>query len=217
MLIDVNKWIDKNGSFDEAGGLDLVRHGYEWIRRMRKFENKADRHTFQKVFGNKRGNELWDCFLEVGRSIFILEDSYFLINDRNVFSLCLAECSDYDLYELVHNIELDGKLFYSSEECFKKGESIPKTRLSIYDVFESLYGFIPIGDVWKYKNGRAVKDKLEYFDVEIDDKGKIYCKETYYRTREDVYKFNGLTVVDRNGDIRLVESSKSRLMLSNDQ
>lgn len=84
MLIDVNKWIDKNGSFDEAGGLDLVRHGYEWIRRMRKFENKADRHTFQKVFGNKRGNELWDCFLEVGKSIFILEDSYFLINDRNV-------------------------------------------------------------------------------------------------------------------------------------
>lgn len=68
MLIDVNKWIDKNGSFDEAGGLDLVRHGYEWIRRMRKFENKADRHTFQKVFGNKRGNELWDCFLEVGNS-----------------------------------------------------------------------------------------------------------------------------------------------------
>lgn len=107
MLIDVNKWIDKNGSFDEAGGLDLVRHGYEWIRRMRKFENKADRHTFQKVFGNKRGNELWDCFLEVGKSIFILEDSYFLINDRNVFSLCLAECSDYDLYELVHNIETD--------------------------------------------------------------------------------------------------------------
>lgn len=107
MLIDVNKWIDKNGNFDEAGGLDLVRHGYEWIRRMRKFENKADRHTFQKVFGNKRGNELWDCFLEVGRSIFILEDSYFLINDRSVFSLCLAECSDYDLYELVHNIETD--------------------------------------------------------------------------------------------------------------
>lgn len=57
--------------------------------------------------GNKRGNELWDCFLEVGKSIFILEDSYFLINDRNVFSLCLAECSDYDLYELVHNIETD--------------------------------------------------------------------------------------------------------------
>lgn len=107
MLIDVNKWIDKNGSFDEAGGLDLVRHGYGWIRRMRKFENKADRHTFQKVFGNKRGNELWDCFLEVGRSIFILEDSYFLINDRNVFSLCLAECSDYGLYELVHNIDTD--------------------------------------------------------------------------------------------------------------
>ncbi len=26
MLIDVNKWIDKNGSFDEAGGLDLVRY-----------------------------------------------------------------------------------------------------------------------------------------------------------------------------------------------
>jgi hypothetical protein len=106
-LNELFKWIDKNGSFDEAGGLDLVRHGYEWIRRMRKFENKADRHTFQKVFGNKRGNELWDCFLEVGRSIFILEDSYFLINDRNVFSLCLAECSDYDLYELVHNIDTD--------------------------------------------------------------------------------------------------------------
>lgn len=33
---------------------------------------------------------------------------------------------------------LDGKLFYSSEECFKKGKSIPKTKLSIYDVFKSL-------------------------------------------------------------------------------
>ena len=38
MLIDVNKWIEKNGSFEEVNGLDLVRHGYEWIRRMRKFE-----------------------------------------------------------------------------------------------------------------------------------------------------------------------------------
>lgn len=28
---------------------------------------------------------------------------------------------------------LDGKLFYSSEECFKKGKSIPKTKLSIYN------------------------------------------------------------------------------------
>ena len=105
---------------------------------------------------------------------------------------------------------LDGK-------CFKKGKSIPKTKLSIYDVFKSLYGFAPIGDVWKYKNGRAVKGELEYFDVEIDNKGKIYCKETYYRTCEDVYKFNDLTVVDKNGDIRLVKSSKSRLMLSDDQ
>lgn len=107
MLIDVNKWIDENGSFDEARGLDLVRHGYEWIRRMRKFENKANRHTFQKVFGNKRGNELWDFFLNSRRSIFVLEDSYFLVNDRNVFSLCLAECGDYELYELIQRREAD--------------------------------------------------------------------------------------------------------------
>lgn len=136
MLIDVNKWIDKNGSFDEAGGLDLVRHGYEWIRRMRKFENKADRHTFQKVFGNKRGNELWDCFLEVGKSIFILEDSYFLINDRNVFSLCLAECSDYDLYELVHNIETDSEsalipVFADLRGNFTNGQIVPFIGLRI--------------------------------------------------------------------------------------
>lgn len=107
MLIDVNKWIDKNGSFDEAGGLDLVRHGYEWIRRMRKFEHNADRHTFQKVFGDKRGNELWDQFLNMGMDIFKLEESCFLINDRNVFSLCLVECDDYDLYEFVENYEAD--------------------------------------------------------------------------------------------------------------
>lgn len=101
MLIDVNKWIEKNGSFEEVNGLDLVRHGYEWIRRMRKFENKADRHTFQKVFGNKRGNELWDCFLEVGKSIFILEDNYFMINDRNVFSLCLIYMSLFIILRLL--------------------------------------------------------------------------------------------------------------------
>lgn len=97
----------KNGIFDEINRLDLVRHGYEWIRQMRKFEYKANRHTFQKVFGNKRGNELWDCFLKTGRSIFILEDSYFMVNDRNVFSLCLVECSDYELYEFVQNHETD--------------------------------------------------------------------------------------------------------------
>lgn len=33
MLIDVNKWIDKNGSFDEAGGLDLVRMSVESYKR----------------------------------------------------------------------------------------------------------------------------------------------------------------------------------------
>lgn len=140
MLIDVNKWIDKNGSFDEAGGLDLVRHGYEWIRRMRKFENKADRHTFQKVFGNKRGNELWDCFLEVGRSIFILEDSYFLINDRSVFSLCLAECSDYDLYELVHNIETDSDQDYNL--CFLPGDKIEDLTMDETDGFVDTTGIV---------------------------------------------------------------------------
>lgn len=93
---------------DRAIRLHRGLHSTKYVKEVkRKFENKADRHTFQKVFGNKRGDELWDCFLEVGKSIFILEDSYFLINDRNVFSLCLAECSDYDLYELVHNIETD--------------------------------------------------------------------------------------------------------------
>ena len=109
MLIDVNKWIDKNGSFDEAGGLDLVRHGYEWIRRMRKFENKADRHTFQKVFGNKRGNELWDCFLEVGRSIFILEDYKKIVAGNEAGKNILAECSDYELYELIQDHEADSR------------------------------------------------------------------------------------------------------------
>ena len=60
---------------------------------------------FRKCLAIKEAMSYGTVFLEVGRSIFILEDSYFLINDRNVFSLCLAECSDYDLYELVHNIE----------------------------------------------------------------------------------------------------------------
>ena len=46
-------------------------------------------------------------FLNTRRSIFVLEDSYFLINDRNVFSLCLAECSDYELYELIQDHEAD--------------------------------------------------------------------------------------------------------------
>lgn len=62
---------------------------------------------FRKCLAIKEAMSYGTVFLEVGRSIFILEDSYFLINDRNVFSLCLAECSDYDLYELVHNIETD--------------------------------------------------------------------------------------------------------------
>lgn len=60
---------------------------------------------FRKCLAIKEAMSYGTVFLEVGRSIFILEDSYFLINDRNVFSLCLAECSDYDLYELVHNID----------------------------------------------------------------------------------------------------------------
>ena len=45
--------------------------------------------------------------LNTRRSIFVLEDNYFLVNDRNVFSLCLAECSDYELYEFVEDYESD--------------------------------------------------------------------------------------------------------------
>lgn len=62
---------------------------------------------FRKCLAIKEAMSYGTVFLEVGKSIFILEDNYFMINDRNVFSLCLAECSDYDLYELVHNIETD--------------------------------------------------------------------------------------------------------------
>lgn len=113
---------------------------------------------------------------------------------------------------------LDGKLFYSSEECFKKGESILKKKISICNVFESLYGFSLIDNyVWKYKNGRAVRGKLESFDVVINHKGELRCSKTYYASEEDVYRFNDLIVVDKNGDIRMAKSPKSKLMLTNDQ
>lgn len=113
---------------------------------------------------------------------------------------------------------LEGELFYSSEECFKKGDSIPKRKISIYDTFRSLYGFSPIDDyVWEYKNGRAVRGKLESFDVVINHKGELRCSKTYYASEEDVYRFNDLIVVDKNGDIRMAKSPKSKLMLTNDQ
>lgn len=113
---------------------------------------------------------------------------------------------------------LRGDSFYSSEDCFREGKSMPMKKVSIYDAFRSLYGFYPADDyVWIYKNGRAVKEELEYFDVEINNKGEFFCSTTYYESREDVYRFNDLTVVDKNGDIRLVKSPKSKLMLTNDQ
>lgn len=110
---------------------------------------------------------------------------------------------------------LEGERFYSSEECFKKGDSIPKRKISIYDAFRSLYGFSPIDDyVWEYKNGRAVRGKLESFDVVINHKGELRCSKTYYASEEDVYRFNDLIVVDKNGDIRMAKSPKSKLMLT---
>lgn len=82
---------------------------------------------------------------------------------------------------------LEGERFYSSEECFKKGDSIPKRKISIYDTFRSLYGFSPIDDyVWEYKNGRAVRGKLESFDVVINHKGELRCSKTYYASEEDM-------------------------------
>lgn len=71
---------------------------------------------------------------------------------------------------------LDGKLFYSSEECFKKDKSIPKTKLSIYDVFKSLYGFAPIGDVCALKTSEEPKAKIclkQFFGIEIEPKYKF--------------------------------------------
>lgn len=107
---------------------------------------------------------------------------------------------------------------YSSEVCFKKGKSIPMRAIAIYDTFRSLYGFSPIDNcVWTYKNGRAVKEELESFEVEINCKGELHCSEMYYESEEDVYRFNDLVVVDKNGNVRLVKSPKSKLMLSNDQ
>lgn len=113
---------------------------------------------------------------------------------------------------------LEGERFYSSEECFKKGDSILKRKISLSDAFRSLYGFSPIDDyVWEYKNGRAVRGKLESFDVVINHKGELRCSKTYYASEEDVYRFNDLIVVDKNGDIRMAKSPKSKLMLTNDQ
>lgn len=81
-----------------------------------------------------------------------------------------------------------------------------------------MYGFSPIDDyVWEYKNGRAVRGKLESFDVVINHKGELRCSKTYYASEEDVYRFNDLIVVDKNGDIRMAKSPKSKLMLTNDQ
>lgn len=182
MLIDVNKWIDKNGSFDEAGGLDLVRHGYEWIRRMRKFENKADRHTFQKVFGNKRGNELWDCFLEVGRSIFILEDSYFLINDRNVFSLCLAECSDYNEQgDYLFILNTNGEYLTSFHASWKKGRGVVIPRKAHADC----------NNIEKYR--LATEDERQKFidalKTSKEPKAKMYLKQFFGIEIEPEYKF----------------------------
>ena len=42
-------------------------------------------------------------------------------------------------------------------------------------------------------------------------------QKTYYASEEDVYRFNDLIVVDKNGDIRMEKSPKSKLMLTNDQ
>lgn len=67
------------------------------------------------------------------------------------------------------------------------------------------------------KNGRAVRGKLESFDVVINHKGELRCSKTYYASEEDVYRFNDLIVVDKNGDIRMAKSPKSKLMLTNDQ
>lgn len=78
--------------------------------------------------------------------------------------------------------------------------------------------FPPIDDyVWEYKNGRAVSVKLESFDVVINHKGELSCSKTYYASEKDVYRFNDLIVVDKNGDIRIAKSPKSKLMLTNDQ
>lgn len=62
---------------------------------------------FRRCLGIKEVMNYETFFLNTRRSIFVLEDSYFLINDRNVFSLCLAECSDYELYELIQDHEAD--------------------------------------------------------------------------------------------------------------
>lgn len=113
---------------------------------------------------------------------------------------------------------LEGKQLYSSEECFKKGNGIPKRKISIYDTFRSLYGFSPINNyVWEYKNGKAVREKLESFNIVLNRKGEFSCSKKYYESKEDVYRFNDLTVVDKNGDVRLVKSPKSKLILTNDQ
>lgn len=67
------------------------------------------------------------------------------------------------------------------------------------------------------KTGELSGGKLESFDVVINHKGELRCSKTYYASEEDVYRFNDLIVVDKNGDIRMEKSPKSKLMLTNDQ
>lgn len=89
---------------------DMIYLGVEWLKEITSPEKiKTSIKDNSSGYGAKIGSS--GNYAQIDSTgegcVIILEDSYFLINDRNVFSLCLAECSDYDLYELVHNIETD--------------------------------------------------------------------------------------------------------------
>lgn len=86
--------------------------------------------------------------------------------------------------------------------------------------------FVQIGRWWISKkavmswvpNGQAVDGSgwVISFTLSFGLEGGAQIR-TYYASEEDVYRFNDLIVVDKNGDIRMAKSPKSKLMLTNDQ
>lgn len=47
-------------------------------------------------------------------------------------------------------------------------------------------------------------------------RGELRCSKTYYASEEDVYRFNDLIVVDKNGDIRMEREYRIKVTISLD-
>lgn len=108
---------------------------------------------------------------------------------------------------------------FENEESFKVNQPMPQSFFSDWKAERLLPNYRNEPKTWGFIDGQAIEvDRNEVLlSVNADNDVVVVDGTKYYRTREDVYKWNGIIVKDADGTERVVDCIAKKFALNEEQ